>query len=63
MTGDTLQWFGIVVGAVLCIVGLVFAPKLLRNNQRQKIDGGGTGYQAGRDLHVGSKLDKGEPKQ
>ena len=52
MTGDALQWFGIGLSVILFVVGLLFAPKLWRNRQSQKVDRGGTGIQAGGNVTV-----------
>lgn len=54
MTGDSLTWFWGVVGLVVAFGLAYFGVKSWSSKQRQnqKVDRGGTGIQAGRDVHL-----------
>lgn len=63
MSGDTLTWFWGVVGLIVAF-GLAFVGgKAWSAKQKQKIDRGSTGYQAGGDINVRQHSDDGPDRQ
>lgn len=56
MSNDTLFFVAGTVIAILLAIPAFFAAKyVLTNRQSQKVDGGGTGYQAGGDIKINEK--------
>ena len=56
MSNDALYFVaGTVIAILLAIPGFFAAKYVLTNRQSQKVDGGGTGYQAGGNIKIDHK--------
>jgi hypothetical protein len=55
VTGEAWAIIGILVTLVVGIPALFMAKKVWSNRQQQNVRGGGSAYQAGRDISIGDK--------
>lgn len=53
MSAEMLGWLGVVLTVVFGVSAFFGVKKLRQSRQVQKVERGGTAYQAGRDINVG----------
>nr|WP_312295406.1 hypothetical protein [Brevundimonas diminuta] len=60
MSGDALTWFWGVVGLVVAFGLAYFGIKTwsVKHKQKQTVDRGATGYQAGGDINISNKFNQ-----